>query len=113
MKIVHIAQLHPDIVTGPRVSIPHLSAQLNGISGIESRIYSTFYPYKTQILGQVILPHTALEVSPQQVAVFSGIYDHRYISLAHKMNSIGMPYVISPRSSLMVSSLRKSPIRKA
>ena len=108
MKIAHVVSAFPDRVTGPRNSVTMLSKYLNLIEGVESRVYTDVADEMFSFNDEVVSPLKTIDVACFDVVVFSNVYNKNSAELARECRRKKVPYVISPRSSLIKSSLYKS-----
>jgi glycosyltransferase involved in cell wall biosynthesis len=113
MKVAHIAPICEERITGPRNSVTTLSAHMNGIDGVESEVFSVNSSKEFIFNDQVVRPASTFKPYDIDLCVFSGLYIFDYLAIAGKLRDADVPYVISPRSSLMKASFRKSAARKA
>jgi glycosyltransferase involved in cell wall biosynthesis len=113
MKICHVVPASPERITGPRNSVTLLSRGLNNIKGVESLVFSPIIRDEFLFNYESIYPLERLFCGRPDVVVFSGIYGGHFSSAARRLRLLSVPYVISPRSSLMRAGMSKSPIKKA
>lgn len=108
MKIAHVVSAFPDRVTGPRNSVTLLSKYLNMFPGVESDVFSDVSVGDFVFNDVLVQPSSMLCVGNYDAVVFSGIYNRTNVALSRECRRLSVPYLISPRSSLVRTSLQKS-----
>lgn len=108
MRIAHVVTAYPDRVTGPRNSVTMLSKELAGLDNVESTVFSDVIDNAFEFNGVTVYPAHMLLVAMYDVVIFAGVYNKRFVGLARACRGGGVPYVVSPRSSLVKKSIHKS-----
>lgn len=111
-KVVHIAAINKDKVTGPKNSVTLLSKAMNR-SGVATEVFSVIDKDEFYFNDVRVSPFSYCCLSKCDFVLFSGIYHKIYPSIAKYLIDNGIDYGITPRSSLMLSSLAKSWYKKA
>lgn len=113
-NIAHIAAISEDRISGPRNSVTRLSQSLDLIDGVNSDVYSTlskndFVYNKTDVLSLDSLN----KLDNYDLVVFSGFYQLSYLRIGRYLKKKSIPYLLSPRSSLVRSTLKRAFFSKA
>lgn len=93
-KLLHIANLDPERSTGPNISVVSLSQALDEELSTSSHIRG---------------PGDALaDIRGFDLCIFHGVWNPLFWKAAALCREIGVPYVVTPRSSLMRRSLTRN-----
>ena len=112
MNIVQIAPIFKNRIHGVKNSVTSFSSNLNKIDKINCSIYSIFIDTDFKYKGQLISPVKKIDFKSTDLIIFSGLYNIRFIWCYIMILRYKVPYIVTPRSSLMKKSLNKSSIKK-
>ena len=108
MRIAHITgDVLKNKITGPKESLTNLSNSIERL-GHEANIYSINSSDEFCYNGKLVKKISSLDVKKYDVLVFVGVYYPIYIPLILKSKLFNKMVVISPRSNLMVESIKYS-----
>lgn len=100
LQITHIASLNTTRPTGPSISVGQLNQELHKIPNLSSRIVDP------------LDATTDLNFEERGVYVFHGVWNTRYWSLARRLRRNDIPYIVTPRASLVKKALWRSVTKK-
>lgn len=111
MNVSFIVAASPDVVTGPRNSVTLLAKSIMPFVS-EVSVFSSIKcePFKFNDIAVEQIDYNKLIRS--DIVVFSGVWFFEYIKIAGVLRNKNIPYIVSPRSSLMKASLKKSFFKK-
>jgi len=120
LRIIHLTRIDNSRSNGPTQSVEQLSAHLNLLPGIDSEVVSviTASPgghVRGSLVWQRVCHAERLAGDSSKddlLVVFHGLWDARYWHVAEELKTVKIPYIITPRASLMRAALKKSFLRK-
>lgn len=111
MKIALVFSEPPEMVTGPRNSVTLLASALK--TYFEKVTVFTTHNCEAFIYNDVKIQKLEdNHLTDYDIFVITGVWWPKNIKLAKKLFKNNIPYIISPRSSLMKSSFKKSKFKK-
>lgn len=110
-KVVHITSICSERLSGPKNSVTLLSKFMLK-QGVTSEVYSVGAGEVFFYNGVSVSCFDLRCLEGCEFVIFSGVYHYKYPIVAEYAIRRGIPYCISPRSSLMVSSMKKSMLKK-
>lgn len=111
-KIAHIGHFFKSRMTGPKNSVTLLSGAINSLNGYKSDVFTISEKDPFPFNNVTIQPIADFDPNNYDVIVFPGIFNFSYFRIAKQLNEKNIPYIISPRSSLMKKALQKSLFKK-
>jgi glycosyltransferase involved in cell wall biosynthesis len=112
-KVAHIAPLSAKAVTGPRNSVTLLAKHTNELGTLQSAVFTSAQENSFRFNDVEVKPLKALEALHDfDCVVFSSFFYPQHLRVARHLRRQGIPYVISPRSSLMREAFSRSRIKK-
>lgn len=112
MIISFILQAQESVVTGPRNSVTLLAKYLMKHENIQVQIFSTNSKSEFYYNDALITPICIDKLLCSDYVVFNQFWDLLNIKIVKVLLKNNIKYIISPRSSLMKSSMKKSPFKK-
>lgn len=112
MNIYFVVDAYKDRVTGPRNSVTKLAASLVNQKNYNARVFSYVIEENFSYNGFLIEVVSKNVLKDADFVIFSGVWHMDNIRLSRFLSDYGIPYAVSPRSSLMWSSLRSSFLKK-
>lgn len=110
-KIALIFSGGPDKVSGPKNSITLLADALSTLGAFVS-VFSVSAKKRFVFNGVEVGVFSYGRMKDFDIIIFSGVYHYKYPIVAEYATRKGIPYGISPRSSLMITSLKRSSLKK-
>lgn len=107
-KIAMITPVREGHISGPVNSVSRLAKIITDYLGIEVKVFTIVgnsFLYNNVRFERIYRDH---DFSEFDLCVFSGIWFREYVSLSKSLLRKNIPYVVTPRSSLMKSQFRKS-----
>jgi len=112
MKIAHITSVIPDKISGPKNSVTLLAKYLTKCGNYESIIFSTKSAFTFSFNGFKIHPISEMRIADYDFISLNGVYDLELMKCAREARKCKVKYAFSPRSGLMIRSLKKSFYKK-
>lgn len=111
MNVSFIVPASLDKVTGPRNSVTLLAQSVKPLVK-KVNVFTSVRCKQFTFNNVPVKPVDNSKLLQSDIVVFSGIWLSEYIKIAALLRKNNIPYVISPRSSLMKSSIKKGLIKK-
>lgn len=108
LRIALVAPITAHAITGPRNSVTKLALALNQRPQCSAQVFSTRSDGPFSFNDTQVSPVAAASWQAFDCVVLSGVWLPEYIRLAKTLTQLQIPYVISPRSSLMYSQFKHS-----
>jgi glycosyltransferase involved in cell wall biosynthesis len=112
-KVAHIAPLSAQAVTGPRNSVTLLAKHTNEVGTLQSDVFTSTQEGSFRFNDVEVKSLTTLDVLKDfDCVVFASFFYPQHLRVARYLRKQGIPYVISPRSSLMKAAFSRSRLKK-
>lgn len=112
LRIAHIGPFFKERITGPKNSVTLLSDALSRCGLTRSDVFTLKENCEFLYNDILVKPISEFVINEYDVVVFPGVFGRDYYRIAKSLLRQRVPYIVSPRSSLMKEALRKSFFKK-